>query len=265
MNVLIGQYLDLPTVFHRMHPMTKLVLLIVSMTLVLMYNNIYLYGLEIIGLFLVLYLTKIPLKIIFKNLQQIRYLLLFIFVFYFLFAREGILIWQFGFIQIYDQTLIFILMLIMRLSLLMILAILLTLTTKPLDLTFAFEAILRPLGNISHIIAMILSIALRFIPTLQEEAMRIMKAQKSRGADFEGGNLFLRIKHLGSLIIPLFIISFNRAETLAMAMELRGYDPEAKRTRYVTLSFKKVDYYIIFFAFLIMMMAIAYKIFQIIN
>ena len=135
------------------------------------------------------------------------------------------------------------------------LTMILTASTKPLDLTYAFEWYLSPL-KILHFpaaeVAMTISIALRFIPTLLEDATRVMKAQSSRGVDFEHGSLFRRIAGVTSLIIPLFVSSFMRSEELANAMECRGYDPAAKRTKYRILKFHGSDLFAFLFAAIVM-------------
>jgi energy-coupling factor transport system permease protein len=133
---------------------------------------------------------------------------------------------------------------ILRLVMMLLLTMILTSTSKPLDLTYAFEWFMTPLKLIkfpAHAIAMTISIALRFIPTLLDETSRIMKAQASRGVDFNKGGLIKKFKAVISLIIPLLISSFKRSEELSNAMEARGYDPDKKRSRYRTLSFTYRD------------------------
>ena len=144
---------------------------------------------------------------------------------------------------------------LLRLVLMIELTMILTASTKPLDLTYAFEWYLSPL-KILHFpaaeVAMTISIAMRFIPTLLEDATRVMKAQSSRGVDFEHGSLFRRIAGVTSLIIPLFVSSFMRSEELANAMECRGYDPAAKRTKYRILKFHGSDLFAFLFAAIVM-------------
>ena len=135
----------------------------------------------------------------------------------------------------------------------------LTVTTKPLDLTLGIEYLLTPLKKIhvpAHEIAMMISIALRFIPTIIEETMRIMNSQKSRGVDFEEGSLKEKVSAIVSLIVPLFSVAFQRADELANAMEARGYVPSAKRTRYKQLKYELRDYVLVFGAIAILVMMI---------
>ena len=241
MNATFGQYVDYDSFFHKLHPLTKLYSLFMLITVTLLYANIYFYVGQLIMLCLLLVLGKLPLRIIGKSLWSIRFLFIFLFVFNVIFIREGTPIWQWGILAVYPKTFLVTGNLVLRLLLLTSYATILTMTTKPLDLTNALEKELSFFGNGAHILAMILSIALRFIPTLQGEAYKIMKAQSSRGASFTDGNIFKRMHHLVTLLIPLFVISFSRADTLAVAMELRGYDPNAPRSKYRILTWKRVD------------------------
>jgi len=250
MNAVLGQYADLDTFFHKLHPLSKLLAMLILIVVTLVYANIYFYLIQFVALCLILLIAKLPLKIIFRSLWSVRYLFLFLFFFNVLFLRDGEAIWQWGWLAIYPKTLVVTINLVMRLLLLTSYATILTLTTKPLDLTNALEDKLSFLGNNAHILGMILAIALRFIPTLQGEAYKIMKAQTSRGASFSQGNIFKRAKHIISLLIPLFIISFSRADTLAIAMELRGYDPNQPRTKLYNVVWQKKDT-IVFFVSLI--------------
>ena len=141
-----------------------------------------------------------------------------------------------------------------------ILCTILTATTKPLDLTLGIEKLLKPFEKIglpAHVIAMMISIALRFIPTLIDETNRIMNAQASRGVDMQNGTLKEKISAILSLIVPLFVSAFDRADQLANAMEARGYDPSRPRTRYKTLKMTNVDYIGLALAFLVLGIDIA--------
>ncbi|GBU10924.1 energy-coupling factor transporter transmembrane protein EcfT [Erysipelotrichaceae bacterium] len=261
MHAVIGQYLDLDTFLHRLHPMTKFFGLICVMLVTLLFSDLYIYMIQGVLLVLLLLFVKMPLIIIVKSLWSVKYIFIFIFIFNILFLRIGTPIWQLGWLAIYPETFVKTLQLVFRLLLLTTYAQLLTLTTKPLDLTYAIEKELSPLGNIAHIIGMILAIALRFIPTLQDEASKILRAQQSRGARFDSGPLIKRATHLISLLIPLFLISFNRAETLAIAMELRGYDPDGVRTHFTELKKEQRDKIVVFILICYVLLAVIYKIF----
>ena len=154
-----------------------------------------------------------------------------------LFSIKGFIIYS----DAVNQTLY----IVVRLMLMVIITTVLTATTKPLDLTLGIEKLLKPFEKIgvpAHIIAMMISIALRFIPTLIEETQRIMNAQASRGVDLENGSIKEKIMAILSLIVPLFVSAFDRADQLANAMEARGYDPSRKRTRYKVLKMQTMDY-----------------------
>lgn len=246
MNIMFGQYLNVDTFLHKLHPLTKLFGLVVFIMVTFLANSFYLYLFQFALLCIILLLTKMPFKILGWSLWNVRYLFLFLFLFNLLFIRAGEPLWYWGVFAVYPQSLLLTINLVLRLLLLTSYAMLFTFTTKPLDLSIALEERFAFLGNNAHILGMILAIALRFIPTLQEEATKIMKAQMARGATFTQGSLFHRAKHLVSLLVPLFIISFGRAETLAVAMELRGYNPNKPRTKFRTLQWALRDTYVMF-------------------
>ncbi|MBQ1809585.1 MAG: energy-coupling factor transporter transmembrane protein EcfT, partial [Erysipelotrichaceae bacterium] len=148
-------------------------------------------------------------------------------------------------INIYSDAVLNTLYIVIRLLLMVTLTTLLTATTKPLELTLGLEQLMKPLARLhvpTHEIAMMISIALRFIPTIIEETERIMNAQKSRGVDFDEGSLKEKISAILSLIVPLFSVAFQRADDLANAMEARGYVPGAERTRYKELIYHGRDH-----------------------
>lgn len=173
---------------------------------------------------------------------------MFILVFTFcinIFLYKGTIIWQFGFLTVTKEGLRQAVFIAARLAMLIFGTSLLTYTTKPMALTDGFEAILRPFARIgvpAHEIAMMMSIALRFIPTLLEETDKIMKAQQARGADFESGNLLQRAKSLIPILIPLFVSAFRIAQDLAMAMEARCYRGGDGRTRLHPMKYEKRDF-----------------------
>ena len=174
--------------------------------------------------------------------------IMFILVFTFcinIFLYKGTIIWQFGFLTVTKEGLRQAVFIAARLAMLIFGTSLLTYTTKPMALTDGFEAILRPFARIglpAHEIAMMMSIALRFIPTLLEETDKIMKAQQARGADFESGNLLQRAKSLIPILIPLFVSAFRIAQDLAMAMEARCYRGGDGRTRLHPMKYEKRDF-----------------------
>ena len=186
-------------------------------------------------------ITRINILNLFKSLSMMWFMMLFFLIVYILTPiKEPNLPLAFTIFgkEVYWDAFVNMGYIVLRLTILISLAMILTSSTRPMDMTYAFEWYMYPLKIIRfpvHEIAMTLSIALRFIPTLLDETNRIMRAQESRGADFKHGSLFKRFGAIISLIIPLFISAIDRSEQLANAMEARGYDPRAKRTRYKKL------------------------------
>ena len=179
-----------------------------------------------------------------RGMKPIMFILVFTFCIN-IFLYKGTIIWQLGFLTITKEGLRQAVFIAARLALLIFGTSLLTYTTKPMALTDGFEAILRPFARIglpAHEIAMMMSIALRFIPTLLEETDKIMKAQQARGADFESGNLMQRAKSLIPILIPLFVSAFRIAQDLAMAMEARCYRGGDGRTRLHPMKYEKRDF-----------------------
>ncbi len=243
-NMMFGKYLPIDSFVHRLDPRLKLGALL--LLLITVFFDAGFLGYAILGVFVIIMamLSKMKVSTIIKAMKPMLIMMLFLMFFNLLFIQNGRLLFQFWFIKIYDQALLQTLYIIIRLILIIIMTTILTATTKPLDLTLGIEHLLSPFKKVGfpvHEVAMMISIALRFIPTLLEETQRIMKAQASRGVEFSEGNLKDKIMSIVSLIIPLFISAFQRAEDLANAMESRNYNPEAKRTRYKQLRWKITD------------------------
>ncbi|MBR1737593.1 MAG: energy-coupling factor transporter transmembrane protein EcfT [Firmicutes bacterium] len=182
----------------------------------------------------VIYMTNVPVKMFLSGFKNLAMVILFTAVLNVFFSNEGNVLWGVGIIKITDMGIITAARLTARLLLLVIGSSVLTLTTSPMELTYALESLLKPLKRVGvpvHETAMMISIAIRFIPTLSEELEKIKKAQSSRGVDFESGSFMQRAKNFIPLLVPLFISSFRRADELAMAMESRGYRGDEGRTR----------------------------------
>jgi energy-coupling factor transport system permease protein len=197
---------------------------------------------------LVVLISKVPLSYILRGLKVIFLIIMLTFVLN-LFMTPGEPVFQWGFLVMTREGIYNAVFLVIRLVLLIIGSSLLTLTTKPISLTDGMEYLLKPLKVIkvpAHELAMMMSIALRFIPTLLEETDKIMKAQMARGADFESGNIFKRAKSLIPILVPLFISAFRIAQELAMAMEARCYRGGDKRTRLYAMKIKRLDILAIF-------------------
>ena len=220
---------------HKRDPRIKLVSMIIL--IIAVFIDIGFKGYGIIGVFLVaaLLISKVSFKMILKSMRAMLFMMVFLLIINTFVVKTGDLWINIGFIKIYEGAILQTLYIFIRLLIMISITTILTVSTKPMDLTMAIEDLLSPLKVVkvpAHEIAMIISIALRFIPTLIDEANRIMKAQASRGVDFEEGSLKEKVSSILALIIPLFASSFQRAEELADAMEARGYVPGEKRSRY---------------------------------
>ncbi|HZJ86225.1 MAG TPA: energy-coupling factor transporter transmembrane component T [Erysipelotrichaceae bacterium] len=244
MNMTIGRYLPLNSWMHKRDPRIKLISMIIL--IVAVFIDIGFLGYGIIGAFLIvaLLVSKVSFKMILKSMRAMLFMMVFLLIINTFVVKTGALWINFGFIKIYEGAILQTLYIFIRLVIMISITTILTVSTKPMDLTMAIEDLLGPLKVIkvpAHEIAMIISIALRFIPTLIDEANRIMKAQASRGVDFDEGSLKEKISSILALIIPLFASSFQRAEELADAMEARGYVPGEERTRYRVFKINSQD------------------------
>lgn len=247
MTAVLGRYVNHDTFIHRMDPRNKFFCLIALMVAVFIsypsYEMTFIVGGAIATLIVALLLmVKVRILDVFKSLRVLWFFILLLMIINVFVppANAVNIAFSMGKVNVYWEAIFQSLKIILRLILMIMLTTLLTATTKPLDLTYALEWYMFPLKVIRfpvHEVAMTISIALRFIPTLLDETDRIMKAQSSRGVDFKHGKISSRLKAIVSLIIPLFISSFQRSEELADSMEARGYDPKAKRTRYRVLRF----------------------------
>lgn len=258
-DITIGQYLYRDSFVHRLDPRTKILASMIFMIGIFFIINLYEYIFVLILTALSIYFSKIPLGKIIKGMKPILPLLLLTVVMN-LFFTKGELVLKFWFLMVTKEGLYLAAFMAIRIFFLIIFTSLLTLTTSPITLTNGIEGLLTPLKRFkvpAHEIAMMMSIALRFIPTLIDETDKIMKAQKARGADFESGNLIRKTKSLVPILIPLFISAFTRADELAMAMEARGYRGDEGRTKFKELKYYKGDKAIIaFFVLLLVFMAV---------
>lgn len=244
-DITLGQYYPTESVIHKMDPRVKLggtILYIISLFLV---KNIWGYLLAALFLAFVIRISKVPFRFMVKGMKAIIMLLMLTVVFN-LFLTHGTPIFTlFGFLTVTYEGLELAFFMAIRLSFLIIGSSVMTLTTTPNNLTDGMEKMLKPL-NVLHVpvheVAMMMSIALRFIPILLEETDKIMNAQIARGADFESGNLIKRAKAMVPLLVPLFISAFRRANDLAMAMEARCYRGGDGRTKMKPLIYQKRDY-----------------------
>lgn len=246
-NITFGRYTPYNTFSHKLDARNKILLVILLVVGIFFQFKVWSTTLLMSGLYLVLVITvmiisRVSFLDLLNSLKGLWLLIIFMFAIYIFIPNStysGPVAFNIGF-DVYWQAIYQAGYIILRLILMMAIMMVLTSTTKPMDLTYGFEWYMTPLKLVKfpvHAVAMTLSIALRFIPTLLEESERIMKAQASRGVDFNRGGLGKRFKAIISLIIPLFVSAIDRSEELSNAMEVRGYDPRAKRTRYRVLRF----------------------------
>ncbi|WP_028390433.1 energy-coupling factor transporter transmembrane component T family protein [Bacillus cihuensis] len=243
-KMILGRYVPVDSTVHKLDPRSKLLLVFLFVCIIFFANNLVTYGL--VGLFtlLLLMLSKIPIRFLYNGLKPILFLIVFTFILHILFTKEGELLYKLGWLEIYDGGLRQGLFISLRFTFLILVTSLLTLTTNPISITDGMETLLHPFKKWKlpvHELSLMMSIALRFIPTLMEETDKIMKAQMARGVDFTSGPLKERIKAIIPLLVPLFVSAFKRAEELAIAMEARGYRGGEGRTKYRQLKWQTAD------------------------
>ena len=243
-DITIGQYVPGDSFVHKLDPRVKIMLSILFIIDLFLVNDFTGYIFIFLFTFVAVIISKIHLRYIYKGLKPIFVLMLITALFNVFLTRGEALVFQLGFLKIYKEGILLAVFMVLRLTFLIIGTSLLTLTTSPIELTDGIERLLNPykrFGVPAHELAMMMTIALRFIPTLMDETDKIMKAQKARGADFESGNIIQRAKNLIPLLVPLFISSFRRADELAMAMEARCYKGGEGRTRMKVLKLTNRD------------------------
>jgi energy-coupling factor transport system permease protein len=244
-NIALGRYIPMDSLVNKMDPRAKILIMILLMIAIFIPAGAL--GYVVIGAYILaaLYFSKLKITYALRSMKPMMFMMVFLLVVNVLAVKTGTLWFSLGWFTIYSGAIYQTLYIVVRLMLMIIITTILTATTKPLDLTLGIEKLLHPFEKIgvpAHIIAMMISIALRFIPTLIEETQRIMNAQASRGVDLENGTLKEKIMAILALIVPLFVSAFDRADQLANAMEARGYDPQKKRTRYKVLKMQNIDY-----------------------
>lgn len=239
-DVTFGQYYPAKSFVHRLDPRMKILALIAFIVLLFCANNFYALALCAVVIVAAIIAARVPFKSVLRSVKAVMFILIFTAVLNLFFHKGERLLCEWWIIKIYLEGVIFTVFFVLRLFFLVIASALLTLTTTPVSLTDGIESLLKPLTYIKfpvHELALIMSIALRFIPTLIDETNRIISAQKARGADFESGNIFKRIKALVPILIPLLISAFRRADELGDAMDARCYSNTKNRTKYKKLKF----------------------------
>lgn len=243
-DITLGQYVAGDSVIHKLDPRTKIAMMILYIVMTFLVKKIWFMAIPFVYLVLELILSGISLRYILNSLKPIRFLLIFMFLLN-LFFTSGEHVWlDLGFWKLTGEAVLQSCFLSVRIILLVAGASMLTLTTSPIALTDGIERLFMPLKVFhfpAHELAMMMTIALRFVPTLMDESEKIRNAQMSRGADFESGNIFKRVKSMIPILIPLFVSSFRKADELATAMESRCYHGGDGRTRLHQLRFTKAD------------------------
>lgn len=243
-SMIIGKYVPGSSLIHKMDPRSKLTMIFLFVFIVFFANNALTYS--ILGLFTLFIVasTKLPPRFLLNGLKPIIWIILFTFILHILVTKEGPLLFEFGFLSIHEEGVRQGIFISLRFLFLILLTTILTLTTTPIEVTDGMESLLNPFKKIGlpvHELALMMSISLRFIPTLMEETDKIMKAQMARGVDFASGPVKQRISAIIPLLVPLFISAFKRAEELATAMEARGYQGGEGRTKLRELKWGILD------------------------
>ncbi len=251
-DITLGQYFPGNSLLHRMDPRMKLILTIVYIVLIFLAKGATSYLLMVLFTFALILISRIPILTIVKSLKPLVFVLLFTTIvnLFWNAGESGTVLFKLGKLTLYVEGIMRAVAMSIRIILLMAgSSVILMYTTSPIALTDAIEQLFAPLAKIKipvHTFAMMMTMALRFIPTLLEETQKIINAQKARGADFESGNLISRAKALVPILIPLFIAQFRRAEELATAMECRSYRGGDGRTRMTVLHFAARDFIALF-------------------
>ncbi|HBY83891.1 energy-coupling factor transport system permease protein [Staphylococcus warneri] len=243
-KLIIGRYLPSNSFIHHLDPRSKLIFVFVFIIFIFLCHSFGTYAWLFILILLIVRMAKINFMFLIKGLTPIFVFLIFTFLMHVFFTKGGAILLHWHFISIESKGILEGVYISLRLIFIVMIATVMTLSTSPIDLTDAFEKLLTPLKWLKlpvHQLSMMMSIALRFIPTLMDELDKIILAQKSRGSEISSGGFITRIKAFIPLMIPLFISAFQRAEELAIAMEVRGYDAHAERTSYRLLQWRLRD------------------------
>ncbi|OZY72116.1 cobalt ABC transporter permease [Streptococcus pyogenes] len=243
-KLILGRYIPGDSLIHRLDPRSKLLAMIIYIVIIFWANNVVTNLLMLTFTLAVVFLSKIKLSFFLNGVKPMIGIILFTTLFQMFFSQGGKVIFSWWFISITDLGLSQAILIFMRFVLIIFFSTLLTLTTTPLSLSDAVESLLKPLTRFkvpAHEIGLMLSLSLRFVPTLMDDTTRIMNAQRARGVDFGEGNLIQKVKSIIPILIPLFASSFKRADALAIAMEARGYQGGEGRTKYRQLDWQLKD------------------------
>lgn len=261
-KMIFGRYVPGDSILHKMDPRSKLIIIFLFVIVVFIANNVLTYGVLAAYTLLMVGLSKIPPRFLYGGLKPVLLLVLFTFLLHIFMTKEGDIIFELGWLKVYEEGLRQGIFISLRFLLLILITSLLTLTTTPIEITDGLETLLNPLKKFKfpvHELALMMSISLRFIPTLMQETDKIMKAQTARGVEYNSGPVKERIKAIVPLLIPLFISSFKRAEELAVAMEARGYQGGEGRTKYRQLTWGMADTAMILFLVVVTILLIVLR------
>ncbi|WP_019415653.1 energy-coupling factor transporter transmembrane protein EcfT [Paenisporosarcina sp. TG20] len=234
-KMIFGRYIPGDSFIHKLDPRSKLIFVFLFIGIIFLANNIISYALLVVFTLITIFFSKIRLYFLINGLKPIIFLVIFTFLLHIFFTKEGDLLLKWQFIEVYEEGLKQGIFISVRFLVLVMITSILTLTTSPISITDGMETLLNPFKRFKlpvHELALMMSISLRFIPTLMDETDKILKAQMARGSDISSGPVRERIKAVVPLLIPLFVSAFKRAEDLAVAMEVRGYRGGEGRTRY---------------------------------
>lgn len=244
-DITIGQYFPGNSIIHRLDPRFKIILTILFIVMLFSGSSLLCLGIGAVFTAMIILLTRIPVKMYVKSIKPLFIFLVITALLNLFLVSTGDVLWKWKFLKITDEGVHLSIFMVVRIVLLIAGTSVLTYTTSPITLTDAVERLLSPLKRLKfpvHELAMMMSIALRFIPTLIEETDKIMSAQKARGAEIDSGSLMTRARNLISILVPLFISAFRRADELATAMECRCYNGGEGRTRLRQLKTAPRDY-----------------------
>jgi energy-coupling factor transport system permease protein len=233
-NITLGQYFPGDSVIHNLDPRMKIILSLMLIIVVFLVES--LWGFAVLALFLgmVIVMSHVGAASVLRSIKPLLFIIVFTFVLNVFFYPGQTILAQWGSVKLTEEGILKAVLIVLRLMFLIFSTSILTLTTSPMQLTDGMESLMKPLNKVNfpvHEMAMMMSIALRFIPTLAEETDRIMKAQMARGAEFDSGNLLKKAKNMVPLLVPLFVSAFKRADELALAMESRCYKGGEGRTK----------------------------------
>ncbi|MFL0583410.1 energy-coupling factor transporter transmembrane component T family protein [Solibacillus silvestris] len=243
-KMIFGRYIPGNSFVHKLDPRSKLLFVFAFIIVVFFANNVVTYAMLLAFTLLVILLSRIRLYFLINGLKPVIFLMLFTLILHLFMTREGPVLVDLGFIKIYEEGLRQGMFISMRFLMLVFMTSILTLTTSPISITDGLEVLLDPFKKVKlpvHELALMMSISLRFIPTLMDETDKIMKAQMARGSDLSAGPIKDRLKAVVPLLVPLFVSAFKRAEDLATAMEVRGYRGGEGRTKYRQLKWMVRD------------------------